>query len=88
MGLRHSFASFLASRGVSIQVIAKALGHSSSTMAERYARPNEGAMKSILSALDSASTGVPARGEKPDGHRKKSNSFSNSAGDTGGEGRV
>jgi len=81
--LRHSFASLLASRGVSIQVIAKALGHSSSSMAERYARPNEEAMKSILSALDSARAGVPSWTERPDGHRKKSNSFSNSAEDTG-----
>jgi site-specific recombinase XerC len=81
--LRHSFASLLASKGVSIQVIAKALGHSSSSMAERYARPNEEAMKSILSALDSASTGVPARATTPHGHRKKSNSFSNSPGKTG-----
>ena len=81
--LRHSFASLLASKGVSIQVIAKALGHSSSSMAERYARPNEEAMKSILSALDSTRTGTPARPSKPDGHREKSNSFSNSSEDVG-----
>lgn len=86
--LRHSFASLLASKGVSIQVIAKALGHSSSSMAERYARPNEEAMKSILTALDSTRTEVLARASKPDGHPKKSNSFSNSAGDTGGAERV
>jgi integrase len=79
--LRHSFASLLASKGVSIQVIAKALGHSSSSMAERYARPNEEAMKSILSALDSTRTEMPARASKHDGHRKKSNSFSNSSED-------
>jgi integrase len=81
--LRHSFASFLASRGVSIQVIAKALGHSSSTMAERYARPNEEAMKSILTALDSVRTETPARSEGLDRHRKNSNSFSNSSEDVG-----
>lgn len=50
--LRHTFASTLASRGVSLQVIAKALGHASVKMSERYARPNEEAMKSILAALD------------------------------------
>lgn len=77
--LRHSFASLLASKGVSIQVIARALGHSSSSMAERYARPNEEAMKSILSALDSARTDVPIREGKPEVHRNKSNSFSNSS---------
>jgi len=51
--LRHSFASFLASKGVSIQVIAKALGHSSPSMSERYARPSEESLRSVTEALDS-----------------------------------
>lgn len=50
--LRHSFASRLASSGVTIQVIAKALGHSSVAMSERYARPSDEAMRSVLDALD------------------------------------
>lgn len=39
--LRHTFGSTLASRGVSLQVIAKALGHASVRMSERYARPSQ-----------------------------------------------
>jgi integrase len=54
--LRHTFASTLSSKGVSLQVIAKVLGHSSVKMSERYARPNEEAMKSILTALDVTAT--------------------------------
>lgn len=63
--LRHTFASTLASRGVSLQVIAKALGHASVQMSERYARPSQEAMEAIRGALDvaahdakSSSTGV------------------------------
>jgi integrase len=52
--LRHSFASFLASKGVSIQVIAMALGHASPSMSERYARPSEESLRSVTDALDSA----------------------------------
>jgi len=33
-------------------VIASVLGHTSVRMAERYARPNEAALKSICKALD------------------------------------
>lgn len=51
--MRHTFASRLASAGVPIQVIARALGHMSSRTAEKYARPSEAALESILSALDS-----------------------------------
>ncbi len=50
--LRHTFASRLASAGVSLQVIASVLGHTSVRMAERYARPNEAALRSICKALD------------------------------------
>lgn len=50
--LRHTFGSTLASRGVSLQVIAKALGHASVRMSERYARPSEEALQQIRRALD------------------------------------
>ncbi len=50
--LRHTFASRLASAGVSLQVIAKALGHASTRTTERYARPDADAMKAALEALD------------------------------------
>lgn len=49
--LRHTWASKLASRGVSIQVISKALGHTSTKMSERYAKPSDEAMNAIVTAL-------------------------------------
>jgi integrase len=50
--LRHTFGCRLASRGVSIQVIAKAMGHASVHVTERYARPSEEAMQAVRIALD------------------------------------
>jgi len=50
--LRHTFGCRLASRSVSLQIIAKALGHTTTRMAERYARPSEEAMRVVVSALD------------------------------------
>ncbi len=51
--LRHTFASRLASLGVGLQIIAKALGHRSTRMTERYARPSrEAAMQAIVEALN------------------------------------
>jgi integrase len=52
--LRHTFASTLASEGVSLQVIAKALGHTTTRMSERYARPSEEAIRKAADALDRA----------------------------------
>ena len=54
--LRHTFASRLASEGVSLQVIQKALGHGSARMSERYARPSEDALRTIRKALDGMDT--------------------------------
>jgi integrase len=51
--LRHTFASRLASKSVGLQIIATALGHKSTRMSERYARPSQEAMRAIASALDS-----------------------------------
>jgi hypothetical protein len=45
-------ASRLSSRGVSLQVIQRALGHTSARMSERYARPDEHALATIRTALD------------------------------------
>lgn len=50
--LRHTFGCRLASGGVSLQIIAKALGHTTTKMAERYARPSEEALRAITRALD------------------------------------
>ena len=51
--LRHTFGCRLADRNISLQKIAKALGHTTTRMAERYARPSEEAMREITCALDS-----------------------------------
>lgn len=51
--LRHTFGSTLASAGVPLQIIAKALGHASTRMSERYARPSVESMKCVADALDS-----------------------------------
>jgi len=50
--LRHTFACRLASAGVSLQIIAKSLGHTTTQMAERYARPSVEAMRMVCDALD------------------------------------
>ncbi len=53
--LRHTYASRLSSAGVSLQVIAKTLGHSSVKMSERYARPSEEALQTVTRALNGKS---------------------------------
>lgn len=50
--LRHTFGCRLASGGVPLQIIAKALGHTTTKMAERYARPSDEAARAITGALD------------------------------------
>ena len=50
--LRHTFASRLASENQSLQVIARTLGHTSTRMAERYARPDEDTLRGVARALD------------------------------------
>ncbi len=62
--LRHTFASRLASRGISLQVISKALGHRSVQMSARYARPDEDAMLSIKRALDGGETNTSTNSER------------------------
>lgn len=58
--LRHTFASRLASKGISLQVIASALGHTSTKMSERYARPDDDARRSVVAALaETAAQPVP-----------------------------
>lgn len=56
--LRHSFASRLASRGVPLAVIARALGHASVRTCERYARVSVSALDLVRVALDSGTSGV------------------------------
>lgn len=50
--LRHTAACTLASAGVSLQVIQKILGHTSSKMTERYVRVNDVAVAEARRALD------------------------------------
>jgi integrase len=51
--LRHTYGCRLADRNISLQKIAKALGHTTTRMAERYARPSKDSMREITQALDS-----------------------------------
>ncbi len=51
--LRHTFGCRLASRNIGLQKIAKALGHTTTRMAEHYARPSEESMREVADALDS-----------------------------------
>ena len=59
---RHTFASRLASAGVSLQVIAKMLGHTTIAMSQRYARPDEDSLRAAVemvrakSRIDAEST--------------------------------
>lgn len=53
--LRHDLGSRLASKGVSIQQIARVLGHTSSRMAERYARVSDESLRAVRDALDADS---------------------------------
>lgn len=50
--LRHTAACTLASAGVSLQVIQKILGHTSSKMTERYVRVKDAAVAEATRALD------------------------------------
>jgi integrase len=54
--LRHTFGCRMVSAGVPLPIVAKAMGHKSIRMTERYARPSEASMEAIRAALD---------GEKP-----------------------
>ena len=46
--LRHTFASRMVSAGVSLQAVARMLGHSSIQMVQRYARVSDEALKAAL----------------------------------------
>ncbi len=66
--LRHTFACRLASSGVPIQLIARALAHTSIRTCERYARPSEEALRVVRDALDRDAVGaggVQRLGAKP-----------------------
>lgn len=50
--LRHTFASRLASHGVPLQIIARCLGHATTKMSERYARPSTRSLSVVVEALE------------------------------------
>ena len=50
--LRHTFGSRLASKNVSIQVISKAMGHTSIAMTMRYSRPSAEALRDVQRPVD------------------------------------
>jgi integrase len=63
--LRHTFASRLASKMVSLQVIAKTLGHASTRMSERYARPDNDAVRKAADALNENGSHSQTNSVKP-----------------------
>lgn len=65
--LRHTFASDLASAGVGLQQIAKALGHTSTDMTQRYAKPSEESLRMIARALDLRRNELPDELSKASG---------------------
>lgn len=50
--LRHSFASFLVSNGVGLEVIGRLLGHTQAQTTMRYARLMEGSLRKALASAD------------------------------------
>lgn len=50
--LRHTFASDMVSAGVGIEQVATALGHTSTNMTRRYAKPSKESLRSIAEALN------------------------------------
>lgn len=62
--LRHTFGCRLADGNISLPKIAKALGHKSTRMAERYAKPSAEAMREIAFVLDddAVTQADPSRG--------------------------
>jgi integrase len=55
--LRHTFASNLASEGLSLLDIRDALGHTTARMSERYAKPNERSLERMRDALNARNGG-------------------------------
>jgi len=51
---------YLAAQGVSLKVIARALGHTTTKMSGRFARPSEEAIKRAAEALDRANQSLAA----------------------------
>lgn len=51
--LRHTFASNLASDGVSLLIIRDGLGHTTTRMSERYAKPSPKALEQMRASLNS-----------------------------------
>lgn len=57
--MRHTFASRLSSQNVSLQVISRAMGHSTISLTERYARPSDESIESIRRAFGKDGDGSP-----------------------------
>jgi len=54
VAVQYTAASKMAS--ATLQVIAKVLGHTSTRMSERYARPDDAAVRQITAAMEREST--------------------------------
>lgn len=69
--LRHTFASNLASEGLSLLDIRDALGHTTVRMSERYAKPNERALERMREALNARQQRSGATRGYPDAQNSK-----------------
>ncbi|HEY4000479.1 MAG TPA: tyrosine-type recombinase/integrase [Candidatus Xenobia bacterium] len=67
--LRHSFGSYLAMKGVSLQTIGELMGHKTLQMTQRYAHLSPGHLSQAASQLDGVT--APASGKRPASPRKK-----------------
>ena len=50
--LRHSFASFLIAKGMSLPILGKALGHTLPSTTQRYAHLSDDPLKAAVSIMD------------------------------------
>ena len=62
--LRHTFASHLVMRGVSLSAVQKLLGHTTITMTMRYAHLSPDVTRDAVRLIDRGARLVPTRGEK------------------------
>ena len=70
--LRHSFASNLVLKGVSIYKVKELLGHSSITTTEIYSHLNIDVLREAVSVLESPHPGLLSHSDKPKGEGGKS----------------
>ena len=69
---RHTFVSFCANAGVSLDIVAEVVGHGSPVMTRHYAHISDVAKTAILNALPSQDAKIPQASEKADDNTDES----------------